>query len=225
MSLMLLQPTTLPAIAPPAEVDPKLWASLVEANQKSESILRVSADFEQSKFTPLLKKPLISKGTIHASRTEMLWVTKSPSHTLMSIDAQSARIYYPGDKLLEEFPVAGQLGALGASPMPRLETLSQHFQFTTDPRGKTDESLLAVMLTPIDAALKEFVSEIHVTIDRSTGLAGQVEIVDRDGDRTVIRFLNAKINPAMDDSQLRIQPPPDVKIVRPMQTMPADRIR
>ena len=49
-------------------------------------IVNLSVDFEQQKFAPLLKKPLVSCGTVFAKAAAVLWNTRTPEPTLMRGD-------------------------------------------------------------------------------------------------------------------------------------------
>src|SRR5688572_9067005 len=94
ISTLLAQPASQPATAP-AGVDPKLWARMVEINQRGAQIEYLSADFSQEKFTPLLKRPLISTGKITVAGPRMRWDTVKPEPTIMLIGEKEVELYYP----------------------------------------------------------------------------------------------------------------------------------
>src|SRR4051794_3819975 len=70
VNTLFSQPTSVPVTT-----DPKLLERMVQIDQRVASIKDMVADFEQQKITPLLKKPLISKGTVRVLPTSMLWET------------------------------------------------------------------------------------------------------------------------------------------------------
>jgi hypothetical protein len=220
------QPTSSPA----NEDDPALWRRMAEVNSRAGAIHDLVADFEQSKFTPLLKKPLLSKGVVRATTSVMLWDTTSPQPTVMRITQADAAIYYPKEKLLEVYPISGQLGALAASPLPDLRALKQYFRFEAiaakdlDPSAN-DEAFLSLRLAPVEASLREHVAQVRVLIDAKSGLMIRFEMTDPDGDRTVMSFSNIRTNTGLDESQLAIRAPLDVKTVRPLENLglPASR--
>ena len=79
------------------------------------------ADFVQEKRSPLLRKPLVSRGSVKARGGLVLWDTIEPQRMQMSIDPKTLRMYYPDQKTIEEYPIEQQLGMMASSPLPRLE--------------------------------------------------------------------------------------------------------
>src|SRR5277367_4741999 len=100
--------------AAPPTTEPALWTELTQLDDKVSKIDSVTADFEQRKFTPMLKKPLVSSGSIVAKGSTALWKTAKPSPTSMLVSPKEIRIYYPAQSIVEIYPVQGQLGALAA---------------------------------------------------------------------------------------------------------------
>ena len=217
-------PATLPA-SPPTGVDAALWARMMAVDSKAGKIVDLTADFEQQKFTQLLKKPMISSGTVHAKGTAMLWDTRTPEPTIMRVDESEVRIYYPRQKTVEIYPLAGQLSSLAASPLPRLAVLLPHFAFakgTAKDFGQEERAdQLVIHLTPTEASLKEHVDSVTVLIDTGRGFILAFQLVDSDGERTLIRFNNVKTNANIEDARLNLKLPADVKTVRPLENLGA----
>ncbi len=223
-------PATLPA-TPPNGLDPALWARMTKIDAKAGQITDLSADFEQQKFTPLMKKPLVSSGTILAKGAAMLWDTRAPEPTMMRVDEKEVTLYYPHQKTVEIYPIAGQLSSLAASPLPRLSVLLQNFDFA--PATKKDLSKemgdadrpnrLALRLTPSaktpDKTLREHVDNVVVLIDTEHAFILAFQLTDADQERTVIRFSNVKTNANLDDARLRMHLPPGIKTVRPLENL------
>ena len=82
-------------------------------------IADLTADFEQQKFTAMLKKPLISSGAVAVRGSAMLWKTRKPEPSELQIDQKEVRIYYPAQETIEVYQVEQKLGQLAASPLPR----------------------------------------------------------------------------------------------------------
>src|SRR6478735_3538617 len=104
--------------APATTRSADLAARLVEIDRRASAITDLTADFAQEKFTPLLRKPLVSKGVIRVRGAAMVWDTRTPEPTRMRIDPQEIRLYYPRQNTVEVFPMDRQLGSLAASPLP-----------------------------------------------------------------------------------------------------------
>lgn len=216
--------TSLPS-SPPKGVDAALWARMVAVDTKAGKIIDLTADFEQQKFTQLLKKPMISTGTVHAKGTAMLWDTRTPEPTMMRVDESEVQIFYPHQNTVEIYPLAGQLSSLAASPLPRLAVLLPHFNFAKGSAkdfGQEERAeQLVIHLTPTEASLKEHVESVTVLIDAERGFILAFQMLDSDGERTVIRFSNVKTNANLEDARLKLKLPPDVKTVRPLEHLGA----
>jgi outer membrane lipoprotein-sorting protein len=208
--------------------DPQLWKEMSAVDGIAGKIKDVSADFEQQKFTPLLKKPLTSSGHVFGKGERTLWVTEKPEPTKMLVDAASIQIYYPDEKLEEIYPIEGQLGALASSPLPRIDVLRRFFSFEKIPAKSLDPAVndndfLAIRMLPIDASLREHVQEVNVLLDRRSGFIVRAENTDADGDRTVLTFSNVKVDGGLADDALRLDIPADVKVSRPLDAMGGTR--
>jgi outer membrane lipoprotein-sorting protein len=219
-------PTSAPSPSPstaPA-VDPDLARQMQPMDEKVGQIVDLRADFEQRKYTALLKKPLISSGTVAAKGARSLWTTSKPEPSLMSIDGQEIRLYYPKQAAMEIYPIMGRLGSLASSPLPRLSVLREFFAFAQIPASDLDPKAdnthdLALRLTPIDPSLREHIQQVRVLVDRQTGLVLLAETVDADDDRTVLIFSNVRTNTGLTDKELTIDVPANTNISRPFEGM------
>jgi outer membrane lipoprotein-sorting protein len=220
-------PLTTFADAPTSQpIDPALATELATINTKTAAVKSLTADFEQKKSTPMLKKPLVSSGTVASAGGISLWVTAKPQPTSMRVTDQEIRIYYPAQQTVEIYPLAGQLGALAASPLPKLATLEKFFNFermhTADiDKAATDDACVAVKLTPIDPELAKHVKEVHVLLDRTTGAIRQVDNLDPDGDVTSMTFTHVKLDADLPESALKLDVPAGTREVHPLAGMDA----
>jgi outer membrane lipoprotein-sorting protein len=203
-------------------MDPQLAAALHQIDLKVARIKDLKADFRQEKQTPLLKKPLVSTGVLLVKGTRTLWKTQSPEPTAMLIDPEQIRILYPDQKVLEIYPVRGQLGALAASPLPRLMVLEQFFTFKRigvdqlKPEAP-DDQYLAVALTPRDPSLAEHIQGVQVLLERKTGFILLARTLDAGGDRTTLRFTHLQANTGLPDAALDLHVPEGTRISRPLE--------
>jgi outer membrane lipoprotein-sorting protein len=222
LTCLIICTAQLRAAAPTTE--PALWTELTQLDEKVAKLDSVTADFEQRKFTPMLKKPLVSNGSIIAKGSTALWKTSKPSPTTMLVSSKEIRIYYPAQAIVEVYPVQGQLGALAASPLPRLDVLKQFFNFERDSAAsldasKTDADFLGVKLTPITDDLRQHVKQVRVLLDRKTGAIQLAENTDADGDRTVLVFSNLKMDTKLADDALKLELPAGTKETHPLDGM------
>jgi outer membrane lipoprotein-sorting protein len=206
--------------------NPALWERLVRIDQLASKVTDLSADFEQKKFTPLLRKPLVSTGTIRVKGSAMVWDTTAPEPTQMRIDQREIRLYYPRQATLEIYPIDQQLGSLAASPLPKLDVLKRYFAFEEVPISELGadvrgENLLALRMTPVDAALSEHLDHVAVLLDAAQGLILRAEMVDADGDRTQILFSHLRPNAGLGEGDVSLNVPASTKVSRPLEGLGA----
>jgi outer membrane lipoprotein-sorting protein len=214
--------STQPSTAP-VGLDEKLWARMVAINNESAKIQSLSANFEQKKFTAMLKRPLVSTGEVRVAGPAMRWDTQKPEPTVMLINETEVQLLYVKQKMLEIYPIDQKLGSLAASPLPRLDTLKRYFTFAQIPAAELDKNVaeaghLALAMTPIEASLREHVEQVRVLLDEQHGYILRAEMIDTDGDRTAIAFSNISTSsePA---KALEMDVPAGVKIVRPLDAL------
>jgi outer membrane lipoprotein-sorting protein len=205
-----------------ATMDPQLAAALGAIDQKVARIEDLRADFRQEKRTALLKRPLVSTGTLLVKGSRTLWKTIEPEPTAMLIDGEQIRIFYPKEKVLEIYPIQGQLGALAASPLPRLKVLEQFFAFeriSVDQLkpGASEKKYLAVKLTPVDPSLAKHITQVLVLLDRRSGFILEARTLDPGGDRTTLRFSNLRANTGVKDAAMALNVRAGTKISRPLE--------
>jgi outer membrane lipoprotein-sorting protein len=213
-------PTTAPATSP--ATDPALWKRMVEIDARGAEVRDLTADFEQRKFTALLRKPLVSSGAIRVRGSAMRWDTQLPEPTVLAIDEKEVRLYYPRQKTLEVYAIDQRFSSLAASPLPRLEVLRRFFSFEriavkSFESGLDETSGLALRLTPINQALGEHIEAVRVLLEVKTGLIQQAETIDVDGDRTLLVFSRPRTNTGLEEKDVRLEIPAGVKVSRPLQ--------
>ena len=210
-------PATRPTTGP---ADAALWAKLTEIDSRAGRIQSLSADFEQQKFTALLRKPLVSTGHVRVKGSTMRWDMLEPAPGVLFIDEREARVYYPAQKTLEVYPLDKRLGELAASPLPRLAVLRERFSFeqirSSDLGQPNDpKRFVALRLVPTDASLGEHVKQVRVLLDvRATHIL-KAEVTDSDGDRTVLSFSNVQLN--ADVGELALAVPPGTAVTHPLE--------
>jgi hypothetical protein len=219
-------PATQPATAP-AAASSSFDAELASIDALALAHRDLSASFVQEKHSALLRKPLVSKGRVFAKGPLTLWVTESPEVSRMLIDPQWLRLYYPKQKVVEEYPVRGQMSAMASSPLPALGAIRGNFTIMPDagdgldpiePAGRTK----AIRLDPI-GDLKPFVGFVRVLLEADRGLVLTFEVTDPDGERTTVRFTDLQPDRGLTDRDLQLDVPAGTKVVRPVGDQMPDR--
>jgi outer membrane lipoprotein-sorting protein len=210
-----------PALAADAAFEAKLQAIDVGAAKVQD----FSAAFEQRKHTALLRKPLVSTGTMKVLGSTMRWDTAAPEPSVMHADGQNLRMYYPKQKLLEVYPAQGPFRDLMTSPVPRLASLRKNFTLEPLPLDEMKDDAgdlmnspdrVAVKLTPTDPFLQKHVGQVSVLLDTKQAIMVCIVVADPDGDRTVIRLSDVKLNAGLKPEDLALAVPAGVKVSKPM---------
>src|SRR6476620_10561051 len=101
----LIAPLVRAADAPAAKEDPALVKRLEAIDARAGDVTDLSARFKQEKFTALLKRPLVSSGTVRVKGTNETATTEKPEPAVLCLDATQIKLYYPTQKLMEVYPI------------------------------------------------------------------------------------------------------------------------
>lgn len=216
-------------------------ARLEEIDRRALDVKDLRADFEQRKHTTLLKKPLVSSGTVAVKGDATRWDTRSPRVSVMASKGAEIRVYYPAESpgtrgVVEIYNASGELDAIAGSPLPRLAALRRQFTLSpidvaellagsddTRKTGEKDSSaprhdhLIAAELIPIHPELRAHVERVRVLIDASTPCLLKMQIVSGEGERTEIEFRNVKVNSGVTVGEVELRVPDGTREVRPME--------
>ena len=207
--------------AAPNPADEKLAAMLDDIDRRAGRAADLVGRFRQEKHTALLKKPMVSAGRIRMKGPVVRWDTESPEPGVLYSDGREIRMYYPRQSTVEVYPIDQRLADLAASPLPRLAVLRQHFTIepAPDPQRDTrrdDPDRIEIRLTPNGTYLAQHVEEVRVTLDTAAARVTVVEMLDADGDRTVIRFTDLKTDTGIKDGELDLALPAGTRVSRPL---------
>lgn len=212
-------PTSAPATSQAA--DSAFEAALASIGAKASAIEDLTADFVQVKRTPLLRKPLESRGVLRVKGDRMRWDTSKPVPGVMMINQTELQLYSPREELLEIYPMEHGLSQLAGSPLPRLQLVREHFRITPTEWPGLDraqrERRLAMRLTPLDPSLGQHIQEVLVLLNMDTGCAECVQTIDPEGEVLEIQFSNVRLNTKLSDDAVRFEPPPGTTISRPLE--------
>lgn len=210
IALLLADPATAPATQ-------STLPQLVAIDERAAAIQSISADFVQEKHSPLLSDPLVTRGNVKAMGANVLWTATQPEPSQTHVGPKLLSIYFPKQKLVEEYNLTPATASLTASPLPRLAVLQETFELFADqgeglpmPPGTT-----AVRLTPRDPELGNYVEQVRVVLDVDRGVVLAFEMTDPDGEVTLTRFERIQVNPSLAASDLMLHLPADVKRVSP----------
>lgn len=216
---------TPPESSPPTEVKKSTFEQRLDSvDGKMVLVKDLRATFEQRKKTALLKKPLVSRGTLICKGESVLWNTTSPRTSAMLVEPTKVTVYYPKDKLAEVYDVGARFRDAAGGPLPRLSKLKERFEITelseSDVKSLGIEASdmknrVGVKLTPKGDDLRKYVASVRVILDTTIPCADRVIIADPDGDETEIRFTGVRINSGVTDADLELKLPEGTKVSTP----------
>jgi outer membrane lipoprotein-sorting protein len=232
-------PATQPATQPASRIEPGLLKELTALDQRIGAIQDLRATFIQKKFTPLLRKPLLSAGTVRVKGTLMRWDTTRPEESIIAVGQGQLEMYYPSQKVLEVYQLDQQMGQLAASPLPRLALLRQYFSIERaeaapllkawhedvappdHPATAQAEAhhYLALRLTPIDPALQRHLNQVLVLMDLDYPCILRAEMAAAARERTVLSFSDIHLNTGLKEAQVTLHVPPGTTISHPLAGM------
>jgi Outer membrane lipoprotein carrier protein LolA-like len=169
--------------------------TLAELLSRMASTRGVVAEFHEQKEIALLDRPLESAGTIYfAPPDRFTRVTRSPAVTRLVLDGARMRFEDAtgADAVdLGANPVARQFAenmvALWSGDRARLEKL-----YELDFRA--EQTRWELVLVPRDGTLARFVERLAMRGDGAE--MRELELVERDGDRTLTQFLSSDVDHA-----------------------------
>lgn len=176
--------------------------------ESREKVKDFSADLYQEKKIFLLREKVSSKGRIRFKFPDRVFIEFFPPQSLqMTFDGKGVLLYFKEEGVAEYYRVH-------ANPIAE-----RYLFFTRDPfqKGLADwkireekESNLIMEILPKD---KEslFIS-IRLLISKGDWMVKGMDLIERNGDTTFIRYSNIKVNTGLTDSDFEIRLPKDVKV-------------
>jgi outer membrane lipoprotein-sorting protein len=198
-----------------ASSNEQAWAELSGILEKTGEVETYYAEFEQQKFTPLLRNPIESTGKVRITPDVSRWDTEAPYASTMVIAGGEMRLFYPEQQTLEVYDLGDRVDTLAASPVPRAEVLREYFELA-ESEWDESRSTLRVTLLPRTDEVRDAVEEATVQIEAATGLLRELEMSDADGEVTVIRFTQIRLNPELRAEALALEVPAGTQTVRPL---------
>jgi len=167
-----------------------------------------SADLYQEKKLSLLKEKIVSRGRIRFKKPDKVSIEFfHPESSQMVFDGKTAILYYKEEKLAERY-------ALRSNPIAE-----RYLLFSKDPfqeklaAWKILEDRESFLVMEIIPKVKDplFV-KTRLRISKKDWMVLGMEMIEKNGDTTSIRYSNMKVNTGLTDSDFEIYLPKDVKI-------------
>jgi hypothetical protein len=192
-TLMAQEPKPAPSQAPtPADAaQQERAATLLRAHaERSRAVKVLLAEFVQRRTTALAKEPLTSRGEFQFVREPgvVVFRTKEPRASVARLTATTYEVHRPQKKQLERFVLDGPELAQGlfAAVGGDAERLLRDFVVVACTDAGSERDLAKVQLAPKDAAMRERLRELVITL--RTKDAGLAAVAYRDGGGDLIEI-------------------------------------
>lgn len=211
--------------------DGALLQRLNEIDDRLGKIEQMRARFRQSRTIPMLRRPMVSSGTLLMRDGAIRWDTLEPAPSTMLVSEGEIRLYYPESAILEIYSTTGgSTGAADAGDLPaqarggarpRLSQLRDRFTITEIPASSFENApagdLLGLELTPIDEPTAAQVRRVRVLIDTAIPMVRRVQITNAEGELTDIELSDLRFDRPISAEQMRLRVPEGTLISRPME--------
>jgi outer membrane lipoprotein carrier protein len=178
---------------------------LREVQEKTKDF---SADLHQEKKLSLMKEKIVSRGRIRFKKPDKVSIEFfHPESSQMVFDGKTILLYYKEEKLAERY-------SLRSNPMAE-----RYLLFSKDPfqeklaewRILEDrESFLVMEIIP--KVKDPLFVKTRLRVSKKDWMVIGMEMIEKNGDTTSIRYSNMKVNTGLTDSDFEIHLPKDVKI-------------
>lgn len=163
------------------------------------TVQTLSSDFSQEKHLSMLKEPLISIGKFAYEKPDRLyWEIIKPSPAGFVVQGGQARRWGSDPRVTETLEIdqdpmvraiVGQVFAWARADFPWLE---KRYRITV-----MEEAPFLLKLIPLSSQEKKFLNHITIAFSEDWTHVRSVEIHEKGGDFTRIRFLKPLLNPSL----------------------------
>ncbi len=176
-----------------------------ESREKTKDF---SADLLQEKKISLLKEKVISKGRIRFKKPDRISIEFfHPETSQMVYDGKTFLLYFKEEKMAERYQVQGN------------PVVEKYMLFSKDPfqeklaQWRIVEDRETVLALEILPKVKDplFV-KTRMWISKKDWIITGMEMVEKNGDTTTLRYSNMRVNMGLADSDFEIRLPKDVKV-------------
>ena len=195
--------------------DTDLSKALSDIDSKSSTINTLHASFRQVKHSDILRRPLVSSGSVRMSRDRVRWDTRTPGASVLVASKDDVRIYYPDLSVLEVYALGDQLSQLAGSPVFRLARIQRFFKIESDLRASA-RGLIQLELIPRTDELKKHLKSIRLGVHEETGIVREVVMFNADDEKTEMFFDDVRTNAPIAAGELEIVVPEGVRVVHPL---------
>ena len=167
-----------------------------------------SADLLQEKKVSLLKEKVVSRGKIRFKKPDKIYIEFfHPETSQMVYDGKTFLLYFKEEKMAERYQVQGN------------PVVEKYMLFSKDPfqeklaQWRIVEDRETVLALEILPKVKDVLFvKTKMWISKKDWIITGMEMVEKNGDTTTLRYSNMRVNMGLADSDFEIRLPKDVKV-------------
>jgi len=204
-----------------------LDAVFARIDQASTGFKGLTADVHKVSHTEVINEDNIDDGTITVKRPKpkdirMLVDILKPDRKTVAIDGRKVEIYYPKMNTVQEYDVGRNRALLEEFLLLGFGSTSADLQsgYTIrlgGPETVAGQKTIRLELIPKSKEAQAHLKKVELWISDSSGLTVQQKFYQTGGDYTVATYTNAKLNPNLPDSALKLNLPKGVKRETPQK--------
>lgn len=201
------------AEAPP--VNPDLAKVLARFDEVQASIRSLSAEFTETRKSPLLKEPIVSKGRFFLTKPKsVMWEYLTPEAMRFVIANDEYVGYFPGRKRAERRDIhrfSDQLFRFFGLGQGSAE-LQKFYEITLGDAGTSMKGTHLLVLSPKKKRAKKALESVLFWVDAERMLPRKVAYRAKDGSTREFVFGETRVNPDFSASLYEVRIPPDYTV-------------
>jgi outer membrane lipoprotein carrier protein len=176
--------------------------------ESREKMKDFSADLLQEKKISLLKEKVVSKGRIRFKKPDRISIEFfHPETSQMVYDGKTFVLYFKEEKMAERYQVQGN------------PVVEKYLLFSKDPfqeklaQWRIVEDRESILVMEILPKVKDpLFTKTKMSISKKDWIITGMEMVEKNGDTTILQYSNMKMNTGLSNSDFEIRIPKDVKV-------------
>ncbi len=206
-----------PAIAgPDPAAGSELAAVLERFDRVQASVRSLTANFTETRESPLLKNPVVLKGRFFLTKPKsVMWEYVAPESMRFVVANDEYVGYFPAQKRAERRDIhrfSDQLFRFLGLGQGSAE-LSKFYDIALGDSGGRKDTLVLV-LSPKKHRVKKAMESVRLWVDAESMVPRKVAYQAKDGSRREIVFSDARINPDLAASLYEVRIPPDYTVTQ-----------
>lgn len=181
--------------------------------KKHLEVVSLKADFVQEIRTPLVRKPIVSRGAMVFRRENScaVFFLKEPRVSQVRFDERSYQVFRPAEKRAERFLF--EEGDLTSGLVKIFTPEAAEMEKVFDLKEVVEkDGFLSVSLSPKDKGLTSFLTRLTLVISEKDAGLREIAYANMEGDEVRIKISNMVVNPSLDDDLFRKDPPEGVRL-------------